>query len=273
VTEPVAAERIVARLRAAGCVFAEDEAALLLAEATTSEQLDAMVELRASGQPLEHVLGWADFHGLRVVLDPGVFVPRRRSEHLVDEAVALAGARHIVLVDLCCGSGAIGLAIATAVTRQGGHMELYAADVDPAAVACARRNLDGIGTVYEGDLFGALPDRLRGTVELLVASAPYVPTDEIRHMPAEARLYEPPIALDGGADGLAVYRRIVADACTWLTPHGAVLIETGAAQTAAAVPLVEQFGFETRVSRSADETATVVLGRRGRAWAGQQSND
>src|SRR6476661_11001286 len=105
-------DAVVARLRAAGCVFAEDEARLLLAEAR-SDALDALVARRVAGEPLEHVLGWAEFCGLRIAVSPGVFVPRRRTEALVDLAVAvLVDVEHPVVVDLCCGAGGIGVAIA-----------------------------------------------------------------------------------------------------------------------------------------------------------------
>src|SRR5512133_2173864 len=114
---------VVARLRGAGCVFAEDEARLLLAEAGSGEALEAMVARRVAGEPLEHVLGWAEFCGLRVAVAPGVFVPRRRTEALVETAVAL-GRVGAVVVDLCCGSGALGLAVATAVA----DVELHVAD-------------------------------------------------------------------------------------------------------------------------------------------------
>src|SRR5262245_47391430 len=122
---------IVARLRAAGCVYAEDEADLLLATAGTPDELLSMVDSRTAGLPLEHVLGWAWFSGIRVSLDPGVFVPRPRTELLVRAAVALV-APDAVLVDLCCGSGAIGAAIATSTAP----IRLYAADLDPVCVAC-----------------------------------------------------------------------------------------------------------------------------------------
>ena len=197
---------IVSRLRAAGCVFAEDEARLLMSAARTPAELDAMVGRRAAGLPLEQVVGWAEFCGLRIVLAPGVFVPRRRTEFLVRQAVALAppGA---VIVDLCCGAGAIGATLAAAVDRA----EVHAADLDPAAVRCARQNLPG-GHVYQGDLYAPLPAGLRGRVAVLAANVPYVPSEQIGFLPPEAREHEPRAALDGGADGLDVLRRVAAAA-------------------------------------------------------------
>ena len=112
---------VVRRLRAAGCVFAEDEARLVIAEARSPARLAEMIELRVAGRPLELVLGWAEFAGLRIVVEPGVFVPRRRTELLVQEAAALVRAtgvdqaRRVVVVDLCCGSGAVGVAPVKAV--------------------------------------------------------------------------------------------------------------------------------------------------------------
>src|SRR6201984_547791 len=93
---------VVARLRAAGCVFAEDEARLLEDAARTPDELRDMVERRVAGLPLEQVVGWAEFCGMRIYVEPGVFVPRRRSEFLVETAVALSAARSPVIVDLCC---------------------------------------------------------------------------------------------------------------------------------------------------------------------------
>src|SRR4051812_9605748 len=103
-------EAITARLRASGSVFAEDEAALLVAEARTPGELEVMVGQRVAGTPLEVIVGWAEFCGLRIAVEPGVFVPRRRTEVLVREAVALAAPGAVVL-DLCCGTGAVGAAI------------------------------------------------------------------------------------------------------------------------------------------------------------------
>lgn len=175
---PLAVPTIVTALRAAGCVFAEDEAELIVSTAADPASLAAMVERRVAGLPLEHVLGWAEFGGLRIAVDPGVFVPRRRTEFLVRQAAALAGPGAVV-VDLCCGSGALGAALAALP----GRVELHATDIEPAAVRCARRNIGAAGEVYEGDLFEPLPRSLRGRVEILLANVPYVPTDDVGLLP------------------------------------------------------------------------------------------
>jgi len=247
---------VVARLRAAGCVFAEEEAALLVAEAGTTEQLDAMVAKRVAGHPLEQVLGWAEFCGLRVTVAPGVFVPRQRTRLMVDEALRLLDEMpgEPVVVDLCCGTGAVGLAVVAA--RPG--VELHACDVDPDAVRCARANLGDRGRVYEGDLDEPLPPGLHGRVDVLLANVPYVPTDEIALMPPEARVHEHRVALDGGRDGLATLARVAALAPRWLALGGSVLCETSERQAPRAVEIFERNGLVGRVV-SCDE-ATVVVG-------------
>jgi release factor glutamine methyltransferase len=248
---------IVARLRAAGCVFAEDEAQLLLDSATSDAELDAMLLAREAGRPLEQILGWAQFCGLRLTMAPGVFVPRRRTELLVREAAALLKPG-MVVVDLCCGSGAIGRAIATAVAG----IDLHASDIDAVAAACARENLAPVGgVVHVGDLFAPLPHALRGRIDVVVANAPYVPTDAIALMPPEARVHERRVALDGGVDGLEVARRIAAAAPSWLAPHGALLIEASAAQADALSATVADAGLAARVVHDDDLDATVVIGR------------
>ncbi|MFG2143437.1 putative protein N(5)-glutamine methyltransferase [Streptomyces sp. NPDC048696] len=249
---------VVTRLRAAGCVFAEDEAELLLATARTPTELDAMVRRRAEGLPLEHVLGWAEFRGVRVEVDPTVFVPRRRTEFLVEQAVALAGPGAVV-VDLCCGSGALGAALVAGI----GRAELYAADIDPAAVACARRNVAAAGgRVYQGDLFEPLPAALRGRVDILLANVPYVPTEEIALLPSEARVHEARVALDGGSDGLDVLRRVTAEAAEWLAPGGCLLFETSERQVPTAVETVLRGGLVPRVTTCDELYATVVVATR-----------
>jgi release factor glutamine methyltransferase len=287
----------VARLREAGCVFAEDEARLLLSAARTPADLVAMVDRRAAGLSLEHVVGWAKFCGLRISVVPGVFVPRRRTEFLVRQATALvrhaagladqtvllarhadglagqAVARHrparptgqavarppAVVVDLCCGSGAVGAGLVAAV----GGVELYAVDIDPVAVRCARGNVAAIGgRVYEGDLYEPLPAGLQGRVDVLVANAPYVPTDAVRLLPPEARVHEPRVALDGGADGLDVLRRVIDAAPRWLAPGGHLLVETSQRQAPRTVDAVARSGLTARVVTSDGFDVAVVIGTR-----------
>lgn len=253
--EPDAAA-VAATLRAAGCVFAEDEARLLIAAAGTPGELADMVGRRAAGLPLEHVLGWAEFADLRIAVDPGVFVPRRRTEFLLAQAIAL-GRPGAVVLDLCCGSGAVGAALAAALDG----VELHAADLDPAAVRCARRNVAAAGgRVHEGDLYDPLPADLRGRVDLLAANVPYVPTDAVGLLPSEARDHEALMALDGGPDGLDVLRRVAAEAPRWLAPGGHLLSETSERQAARAMEIVRASGLEGRLATDDERYATVVVG-------------
>lgn len=251
-----ARDDVVARLRAAGCVFAEDEAGLLCAAADSPADLDALVERRVDGTPLEQLLGWAEFRGLRIAVAPGVFVPRRRTGLLAARATALAPAGGVA-VDLCCGSGAV----AAALAAERPDLEVHAADLDPAAVACARRNVRP-DRVHAGDLFAALPPGLRGRVAVLAVNAPYVPSDEVALMPPEARDHEPRGALDGGPDGLDVQRRVAAGAPQWLTPGGHLLVETSRRQAGRTASLFAAAGLRPSVVRDDDLGATVVAGRR-----------
>jgi release factor glutamine methyltransferase len=248
---------LVERLRAAGCVFAEDEAGLLAeAAAGSADELERMVADRAAGMPLEVVVGWASFCGLRITVAPGVFVPRRRTEFLARSAAALAKSSSVVL-DLCCGTGAVGAAVASLVPGA----EVYAAELDPAAVACARCNLPP-DRVFEGDLYDALPPALLGRVDVLVCNAPYVPTHAIDLMPPEARDHEPAVALDGGAHGLDVQARVADGAPGWLAPGGALLIETSERQASGTEALMVAAGLTATVSYDAEVGGTVVTGFR-----------
>ncbi|MFG3285353.1 putative protein N(5)-glutamine methyltransferase [Streptomyces sp. NPDC048111] len=258
--EPLSPAAVVGRLRAAGCVFAEDEAELILATACGQAEVLAMVERRAAGLPLEHVLGWAQFGPLRIAVDPGVFVPRRRTEFLVEQALAAAATeRPTVVVDLCCGSGALGAALASALPGA----ELHAADIDPAAVRCARRNLAPFGgRVYEGDLFAPLPRALRGRVDILTANVPYVPSDEVGLLPPEAREHEPLVALDGGSDGLDVMRRVALAARDWLAPGGTLFVEASERQVPGALAAMGAGGLTAHLVTSRELYAHVVTGTR-----------
>ncbi|TQL55935.1 putative protein N(5)-glutamine methyltransferase [Subtercola boreus] len=253
----------MARLRAAGCVFAEDEAALLLAEARDADDLEAMVSRRVEGDPLEHILGWAEFAGLRVRVDDRVFVPRRRTGFLAALAVSAAEAVGAVrgtaptVLDLCCGSGAIALVVQT---RLPGAL-VFAADLDPAAVRSARRNLARPDRVFEGDLFEPIPPELAGRFDVIAANTPYVPTEALALMPPEARLHEARLALDGGGDGLDVQRRVAADAAHWLAPGGRLLVEVNAAQVPEAIRIFTAAGLDAHAESSEEFEITVVVGR------------
>ncbi|MGN6502277.1 MAG: putative protein N(5)-glutamine methyltransferase [Pseudolysinimonas sp.] len=243
-------DAIIARLRTAGCVFAEDEADLLI-EAGAHEQ---HIARRVAGEPLEVILGWTGFRGLRIPVEPGVFVPRQRSGILVDQARALAPPGSVV-VELCAGAGAV----AAALAAERPDLEVYAAELDPAAVRVAARTL-GSERVFAGDLYAALPRTLAGRVGVLVANAPYVPTAEIATMPPEARDHEPLLALDGGTDGLDVQRRVVAGAREWLSAGGALIVETSVRQAPASVELMRAAGFEARWVHDDELDGTAAVG-------------
>ncbi len=253
---PTEAELTV-RLRAAGCVFAEEEARLLAGTGAPADVLAAMVDQRVAGLPLEHVLGWVDFCGLRLAVGPGVFVPRQRSAFLVECAARLTPTGTTVL-DLCCGCGALGAALAHEV----GHVSLHASDISGTAVGIARRNLAALDAeLYVGDLFEPLPAALRGAVGTLLCNTPYVPSSRLATLPPEAREHEPLVSLDGGEDGLELQRRVARQARGWLAPGGHLLFEVGDDQAEASVRLLTDAGL-TAWSRSREDIgATVVIGK------------
>nr|WP_211331738.1 putative protein N(5)-glutamine methyltransferase [Frondihabitans australicus] len=253
-------DEVVARLRAAGCVFAEDEARILLADDPDEAALEARLRRREAGEPLEVIVGWAEFRGLRVNVAPGVFVPRQRTGLLVEVALAATAladrATDAAVLDLCCGAGAVAAAIEAARPRA----RVLAADLDERATADARTNVRDAGHVFTGDLFDALPPEWRGRLDVVVANAPYVPTGEIAFMPAEAREHEPNHALDGGPTGTELQRRIAETAPEWLRSEGVLAIETSERQSATTVAHLEANGFAARVVRDDDLDATVVTG-------------
>lgn len=269
-----AMEELVARLRAAGCVFAEDEARIITEAADgDAASLEELAAARVGGLPLEHLVGWAELDGRRWLVAPGVFVPRQRSELLVREAAARADARSgpVLLVDLCCGCGALGGAVAARLLATGHDVEIHAADVDPAAVTCAHENLKalsddaaapGAGALtahtYAGDLAAPLPAEVWGRVDVVVANAPYVPTTAISMMPPEAREHEPHAALDGGDDGLVILRRVIDLAPRLLRPGGHLLIETSEGQVTAAVEHLEAAGLAPTILSDDDLGATAL---------------
>lgn len=195
--------RVVERLRAAGCVFAEDEARLL-------GDREDLIARRCAGERLEHVLGYVDFAGVRVRLSPGVFVPRPQTAEL---ALAAAAHRPSIAVDLFSGSGAI----AAVVQHRNPSARVVAGErhVTP----CLRVN---VRETYVSDVDDGVPVDLAGRVDVLTANVPYVPTAELPFVPHDG---EPDAALDGGADGLDWVRRVLDVAPRWLTPDGVLFLE------------------------------------------------
>lgn len=246
---------VVARLRSAGCVWAEEEAALLAA-AASGAGLEALVARRVAGEPLELVLGWVDFLDRRLVVAPGAFVPRRRTELLARTTRAEVAARGAgaVVVEMCCGVAPVAASLPPTV-------EVHAADVDPRALGCAAVNAPS-AVVHAGDLYEALPASLRGRVDVLAANAPYVPTARIADMPPEARDHEPRAALDGGADGVDLHRRLAVGAPHWLGPGGAMVVETSTSQATLTTAAMEGVGLVTEVLVDEGIGGCVAIGRR-----------
>ncbi|MEV4349353.1 putative protein N(5)-glutamine methyltransferase [Actinoplanes sp. NPDC049596] len=240
----------IEQLRAAGCVFAEEEAGILGTAAPDDATLAALAARRAQGEPLEQVVGYADFGGIRIKLRKGVFVPRVRSELLVRTALAENPNR---VLDLCCGSGALGLAV-----KSRKNIELHATDIDPTAVATARDN--GVPHTYQGDLYDPLPRDLQ--FDVILANVPYVATAHLPFLPAEARDHEPPTALDGGPDGLDIFRRVIGSAPRWLAENGVLLSEITEAQEEIAVRTVTYQGLDADVIYDDDLEARVIRARK-----------
>jgi len=225
---------VVERLRAAGCVRAEDEAAELLAAAPDDDTLDAWLARREQGEPLPWITGTTRFCARTIHVDAGVYVPRFQSEDLARRAAAVLPA-HGRAVDLCTGAGAIAAHLRASVPRS----VVIGVDVDTRAVACARRN--GVLAVV-GDVDAPLRER---AFDVVTAVAPYVPTDELAYLPADVQRHEPRLALDGGDDGLAVVRRVVGAAERLLRPGGWLLTELGGDQDVRLATALEPF---TRVA-------------------------
>jgi release factor glutamine methyltransferase len=248
---------VEAALVAGGCVAAREEADLLLAaSAEGAGPIDGLVDRRLQGEPLAWITGWARFCGLRVAVDPGVFVPRPHTEALAQRAASLLPPDGAA-VDLCTGSGAV------AVVLRAAHPDarVIATDIDPVAVACARRN--GIDAL-EGDLMAPLDASLRGRLDVVTAVVPYVPTDELRLLPRDVVAHEPRVALDGGPDGTAVLARAARAAGGWLRDGGTVLLEIGGDQAAAVTDLLFDEGFtDARVHRDDDGQDRAIEARRG----------
>lgn len=243
---------------------AEEAAELRAAAGRDAALLDALVARRVEGEPLAWIVGSVDFCGLRVRVDAGVYVPRWQTEPLARRGAALLPSAGTA-VDLCTATGALACVLRAAAPAA----TVVATDIDPLAVACAASN--GVDALV-GHLDEPLPAALLGTVDVLTAVVPYVPTDQLRFLPRDVTAYEPPGALDGGADGLRLMAEVVRRSPRWLRPGGWLLLELGGDQAAAVSALMEAAGFDAiTVLTDEDGNDRGIEGRRDAACGGDES--
>jgi release factor glutamine methyltransferase len=228
---------------------------------------EALIERRATGEPIPLITGSTDFLGLDILASPGVFVPRDSSEFLAIQAIRrLKGRKKPVHVDLATGGGTIALAVADRVKKA----RVYGTDVAGDAVKLARRNAKRLGlkaTFRTGDLFGGLPAELVGHVDVITIHPPYVPADEVQDLPEEVRAWEPEHTLtDGSVDGMGLVRRTVDEGPRWLVDDGWVLIEADPDAARDVKRLMSKGGFRDVKSTKGGElkVTRVVVGRRPR---------
>jgi release factor glutamine methyltransferase len=249
--------RIRRALAEGGCLAPGAEAdALLRASGEGAGPVEELTARRLRGEPLAWITGTVRFCGIRVRVDPGVFVPRPHTQPLVRRAVSLLPAAGTA-VDLCTGSGAVAAVLASSRPRA----SVVATDIDPVAVACARRN--GLRALV-GDLDEPLPPSLRGTVDLMTAVVPYVPTGELHLLPRDVLANEPRRALDGGRRGTTVLLRAAAAAGRWLRAGGSVLLELGGDEAQEVATALEHAGLsKIRVHRDDEGQDRAIEARLG----------
>jgi release factor glutamine methyltransferase len=223
-------------LARSGCVASDEEATELLAAAAgDADRLSEFVARRVSGEPTAWIVGRVSFCGLPVRVRPGVYVPRWQTEPLAERAAALLPDGGVA-VDVCTGSGAVGVVL----SARRPTARVVGTDTDPVAVACARAN--GV-EAYLGDLTAPVPRALEGSVDVLTGVVPYVPTDALPLLARDVLAFEPRDALDGGPRGTRLLIRAVRAARSWLRPGGAVLLELGGEQGEELASHCEQLGF------------------------------
>jgi release factor glutamine methyltransferase len=231
--------------------IALDEALSERAEAHFSE----MILRRSQGEPLQYVLGSWSFRGIDLMVDRRVLIPRPETEQVVDAALEqldrisvdqIDGPRPLVVADLGTGSGAIALSIAA--ERPG--VSVWATDASPPALEVARANLSGMAgfaaarvRLVLGSWWSALPEELRGALDLVVSNPPYVSSSEMRDLEPQVREWEPTVALEAGPAGLDAIEEILGGAPEWLRPGGAVVLEIAPAQSGAASRIARSRGF------------------------------
>lgn len=192
------------------------------------DRLHGSIVRRAQGEPLQYITGKAPFRYLELRIEPGVLIPRPETEVLVSEVMkeldAMEGER--LVADICCGSGCIACALAS----ERDALEVWATDISEEAVALTTRNVSELGlqgrvTVLQGDLAAPIDGALEGCFDAVVSNPPYVPTSLLPVLPDEVSDFEPSLALDGGADGLDVYRRLLLEARRLLRSGGVLGVE------------------------------------------------
>jgi release factor glutamine methyltransferase len=228
-------------------------------------RFERLVQRRAEGEPIPYIKGFTEFRGIELIVEPGVFVPRDSSEFLAEQAVRrLRRRKKPVLVDLATGLGTIALSVADEVPKAA----VYGADLSSDAVKLARKNakaLDLSARFLRGDLFDALPKKLRGKVDVITLHPPYVAKDEIDTLPDEIRDWEPVHTLtDHSGDGLGLIRRTVAEAPAWLRRGGWLLMEVDPDRARDVMPVYRRGGFEDVKSTKGGplRVTRVIVGRR-----------
>ncbi len=218
-------------------------------EMLTKEQeqrFSSLLLLRAKREPLQYVLKTQCFYGLDLTVDERVLIPRQETETLCEMAIRFLSSHDDgKALDLCTGSGAIAITIAS----QCPHIEVFATDVSEDALSVARLNAkqnDTIITFVQGDLFAGVEGQ---RFDVIVSNPPYIPSKECETLQQEVR-FEPILALDGGDDGLDFYRRIAVEAKDHLLPKGRLYLEVGDHQAMAVCELLtktnayKEIGFE-----------------------------
>ncbi len=223
------------------------------------------VKRRAAGEPLQYVTGEVAFRHLIVKVRPGVLIPRPETEVLVGEVLSAIRELGAPLVaDICTGSGCIALSLA----QEHEGARVWASDLSGAAVEVAAQNAERLGladriSVHEGDLLDALPDELRGTLDAVVSNPPYIPSADVSDLPLEVAGFEPHLALDGGPDGLDVFRRLVSEARQWLKPGGLLAVELDERMARRAAEEALEWYEEVRVVSDLTGRDRIVVARLG----------
>lgn len=182
----------------------------------------SLIEKRCQGIPLQHIIGKQEFMGFTFLVNEDVLIPRRETEELVEEVVSIIGDKKVKLLDLCCGSGAIGISLAKLTGAS-----VLCADISDKALQMTKKNIElnkvNDVKVIKSDMF----EKIEGTFDLIVSNPPYIKRDVIYTLAKEVRDYEPLLALDGGNDGLDFYRTLVKEAVKHLKPNGVLAMEIG----------------------------------------------